>query len=159
MTLSGRVFKFTVCSVMSGRASGFYETKDADEESILDAAVAGKRGVSLMSESDAVMAKKKASQIQQSSNFNGSSPRVVQIPLLPQLAVEAADGVASTGIRADGSQKPREELPPAPAPSIGSLLKIERINPPKPFANSEAKIKRSADRGDKAKIRLIRKHV
>jgi hypothetical protein len=63
------------------------------------------------------------------------------------------------GRYADGSQKPPEDLPPAPAPSISSLLRVKRVNPPKPFSAADDKIKTATIRADRAKIRMVRKNI
>ncbi len=162
MTLSGHVFKFLVCSLSSGKAVGIYEATDPGEIAVLDDAVRARRGVSEISAEDAEKLKKKVSQTPISVSSRGSSPpHVVRIPLLPQLAVEAADGVASTGRNPDGTQRPREVLPPAPAPlpSPDSLLHIQRVNSPKPFMAAESKTKKAAARAGKAKIRVDRKAI
>lgn len=159
MTLSGRVFKFLVCGFSSGKAAGVYEATDESEISVLSDAVRARRGVSEISAEEFEKAKKKISLTHSSSNSNVSTPRVIRIPQLPALAVEAAPGVASTGRLADGTQRPPLDLPPSPAPSIASLLNVRKVNPPRPFAGSDVKVDRAAKRGERAKIRVARANV
>lgn len=157
LTLSGHVFKFMVIGISGGKASGVYEAKTDEEIAILSDAVRARRGIAEISLEEWEKSVKKTAQIRSFRSSNGSSPHVVQIPLLPQSMVEAAPGVASAGLRSDGSQKPAEELPPSP--SIGSLLRIAKVHPPKPFAASDEKTKKSSVRADRAKIRVARRNA
>lgn len=159
MTLSGHVIKFLICSSSGGRAAGVYEATDEEEIKVLADAVASKRGVSEIDEAQFETLKKKATQTPQSGNSGGSRPRVVRIPTLPDLAVEASPGVPSAGRLADGTQRAPLELPPSPAPSIASLLQVRKVNPPRPFSGSDVKTDKASKRGDRAKIRVARASV
>lgn len=157
MRISGRVITFTVCSISGGRAAGVYEATDDEEIAVLDDAVRGRRGVKEIGEEEFTELKKKATATRPLKSSNVSSPRVVRIPTLPEMAVEARAGVPSAGLRSDGSQRALEDLPPSP--SIASLLRTARVNPPKPFAASDEKTRKSSDRADRAKVRVSRKSV
>lgn len=152
LTYSGRVFRFEVCSLLAGRPVGTYRAEDEEEIKILDGVVASRRGVKEIDEAEYETLQKKKKQTPPPSNSGVSKARVVQPPILPQMAVEAKAGVPSAGLRADGSQNPPENLPPSP--TIGSLVRTQRVNSPKPFASAEQKTKKAADRG---KIRVARK--
>lgn len=157
LTLSGRVFKFSVFSLSGGSASGVYEATDPEEIRILDEAVAGRRGVRAMSEEEGANAKKKATPTLRFANSTVSKARIIQPPILPQLSVEQKAGVPYAG-KPQGTN-PEENMlssPSANRPSIGNLLRLGKVNPPKPFATAEDKTKKSAARAERAKIRVIR---
>lgn len=160
LTFGGKQFAFSVFSLNGGAASGVYEATDPAEIEILDAAVAGRRGVRAMPEEEGIACKKKATPTLRSQSIRGSSPsphRVVQIPVLPQLSVEERPGVPSAG-RPSGVT-PEQNLHAGASytkPSIGALLKTGKVNPPKPFAASDDKTRKASARADRAKIRIVR---
>lgn len=164
LTLSGQVFRFLICSVAGGSAAGVFATDDPTQIAILDDAVRGRRGVKEIGEAEFEDLKKKGSTTPQRVNSNGYKPKVIQPPILPPLAVEERAGVPSAG---RASTKEAGDIFSGPGgrpmseaernrPSIGNLLKIGRVNPPKPFAASDAKMKKSVKRADRAKIRVVR---
>ena len=156
LTFSGRVFKFLVCGISSGRACGVYKAEDPAEIAVLDDAVRGKRGIKEVSPEEGAELEKKTAQIQTFASGRESGPRVVQPPILPQLAVESAPGVPANG-RPTGTT-PNENLLSGPThrPSIVDLLRQGKVNPPRPFAQSDAKVKKASARADRAKIRVAR---
>lgn len=164
MTLSGKVFKFTICGLSSGRACGVYKTEDPGEIAVLDDAVRGRRGVKEIGEAEYIESEKKTAQIRSSLSLKGYAPRVVQPPILPALAVEAVPGVPAE-MRPSAPQKgdifsgpggkPMSEAE-RNRPSIANLLRVGKVNPPKPFAASEGKVRKAAARADRAKIRVVR---
>lgn len=163
MTLSGRVFKFNVCSLSAGRACGVFKAESESDIAILADAVRSKRGVSEIDEAQYLEAEKKSSQTQSLLSLKGYAPRVVQPPILPALAVEAVPGVASDGRtpvtpKTDLFSGPggRPTAAEANRPSIANLLKIGKVNPPKTFAESKDKVRKSSARADRAKIRVAR---
>jgi hypothetical protein len=164
MTLSGHVFKFLVCSAAGGSAAGVLEATDPVAIQVLDDAVRAKRGVKEISAEEFEELKKKGSVTPQRVNSNGYQPRVIQPPILPQLAVEERAGVPSAGKPSAAQQgdifsgpggKPMSEAEKN-RPSIGNLLRVGKVNPPKPFAASEGKTRKAAARADRAKIRVVR---
>lgn len=156
MAISGRQFKFTISSLASGRAAGYFETSDPTEIAILDDAVRGRRGVREISLEELENLKKNR-ETQPLRNSNVSSPRVVRIPTLPDLPVEGRGSAASA---ASGASKPGESLFSGPAPTspppTKSLINVERVNPPKPFAQADQKARKASERADRAKVRVAR---
>ena len=162
MTLSGHVFKFLVCSVAGGSAAGVLEATDPVAIQVLDDAVRSKRGVREISVEEFDELKKKGSVTPQRLNSTGYRPRVIQPPILPPLAVEERAGVPSAGRPAPTGDlfsgpggKPMSEAE-RNRPSIANLLRVGKVNPPKPFAASEGKVRKAAARADRAKIRVVR---
>lgn len=160
MTLSGRTFRFTICSVMSGRANGVYEATDDAEIAVLSQAVANRRGVQEISEEQFAALKKKASQTPQLANSRGSKPpRVIRIPLLPEMTVApkspAKDADFAGAVDAHGNRVSNPDEPDS-APNIADLIQVQRVNPPKPFSDSDSKVRKSAAR---ATARVARKAV
>lgn len=157
MKLSGKDFRFAICSIAGGRASGVYEATDPAEIAILDAAVSGRRGVQEIGADEFETLKKKASQTRQSVSSNGSKPpRVVLIPLLPEIAIEGKGSAPSAASEAGKSRNGEDNL--LAQPSISSLIRVKKVNPPRPFAASEQKTRKAADRADRAKVRVARKN-
>jgi hypothetical protein len=157
LTLSGSVFTFELCSVSGGRANGIFATEDPTAISILDDAVRGRRGVQEITEADYVEQKKKQNEIPSSRNSNVSPPRVVRPKI--ELAVAAPSaGVVDPSSRGPIGSHPEESAfrPEANVPSIGNLLKTRRVNPPKPFAASDQKIKAAVKRGAAKAARAVR---
>jgi hypothetical protein len=150
LTFQNRKFSFLVCSTAGGRANGVFATEDAGEQAVLDAAVQSRRGVKEIGADEYEQLKKKATKMPASSNFGGFKPRIVQPPILPQMAVEGRAAAPHAG---QPAAKPVAETLP-PSPTIGSLVKTQKVASPKPFANSEKKTKQAADR---AKIRVARR--
>lgn len=156
MTLSGHVITFLIASISGGRAYGVYATENPEEIKVLDAAVAGRRGVSSISEGDYDVALKKASPIHSSLNSNGSPPRLALPKITPELAVNAKAGVA---VGKPPAQETQFQGDTHTTPSIASLLRVKRLSPPTPFAASDAKVKKASARADRAKVRVARTSV
>lgn len=159
MTLSGRVITFTVSSLSGGRAAGVFKATEPADILVLDDAVRGRRGVSEITQADYEAAEKKKSQTRSSVNSAGFQPRVVQMPTLPDLPLNRAKGALS----ADDAKKvaqSQENLFTGEThtqPTIASLLRVKRLNPPKPFAEADGKTDRAIKRADRAKVRVARK--
>lgn len=159
LTFSGHVFKFTVVGLSGGRPSGVYEAEDPQEILILDDVVRARRGVSAMSAEDYEKAKKKASLTPSSSNTTVTQPRVVRPAITPELGMGEKVGVLSAATKPIGSGPEdsafRTSLDVRPKPS--TLIRIARVNPPKPFTASDTKVKRASTRADRAKVRMVRR--
>jgi hypothetical protein len=155
MTLSGRIFRFDVCSIQGGKAAGVYEATDAEEIKVLEEAVAARRGVKEIGEAEFELLKKKLTLTPPSRSSNVSRPRVVRIPTLPEVSMEAKIGVPSA---ASGASKPgvnpEENL--LVAPPISKLVRVERVNPPRPFATADQKVVKASKRAARAKVRVAR---
>lgn len=155
MVLSGRTITFLPFSVSIGKVSGVFKAEDPADIQVLDDAVRGRRGVSEISEVEYLEAEKKTAKIPPSLNTSGLKPRVVKIPTLPEAAVSDKPGNAARS--ADQSD---ETLFTGPAPvklASADLVKIGKVNPPKPFAGSEDKTRKASNRADRAKIRVARR--
>lgn len=154
LTFSGKSFRFLICSKMAGRSAGIYQTEDPEEIKILDAAVAGRRGIREITEPEAEELKKKATRTLQSPKSGGFKPRLGRSPISPplKLSEENADGAAS----GRKNEPPDETL--LTKPESSNLIRIERVNPPKPFSGSDTKVERAASRAKhvkNAKIRVV----
>jgi hypothetical protein len=158
LVFSGRTFRFLICSKMSGRHAGVYMTEDAEEIKVLDGAVAGKRGIQEIGESDYEDLKKKATLTLQSPKSAGSKPRVAHSPKVPplQLSEGSARG-AESGKNADADHEDDQSLISKPA--VETLIRVERVASPKPFGNSERAVAKAVRRADAAKIRSVQKAV
>jgi hypothetical protein len=154
MTLSGKQYRFLICEQVSGRSCGVYEAQDENEERVLDDAVRAKRGVREISPEAYEELKKKATRTIQSPKSAGFRPRLARAPILPPLGMQEKTGVVGVA-----SKKGDGEETLITKPKIAELIKIERVNSPKPFSGSETKIKRSSERADRAKIRVARPSV
>lgn len=161
LVMSGKTFKFEITGISAGRAFGVLKTEAADEISILDAAVAARRGVKEIDEAEyanALEAKKKAGH-SLSSNGSKPPPRVAHTPkLLPDLAVEGKGSAASAGQR-QGDVKSPTEVDTEAKPKVKDLIRIERVNPPQPFARSNEKVVKASKRASSKAARLIRQAV
>lgn len=155
MTISGYTIKFLICSLQGGKAVGVYETSDPGEIAALDAAVAGRRGVRAISAEEFEASKKKAQMTRPSWNSSGfRGPRVIRVPTLPEMSVEPRAGVPSAGSRGDDKNGDQNLLV---APPISKLVRIERVNPPRPFGVSDQKTQKASARADRAKVRVARR--
>lgn len=160
LTFSGHVITFLISSISGGRAFGVYATENPEEIQVLDAAVAGRRGVSSISEEDYDLGAKKATPTRSSKPTDASQPRLVRPQIQPELAMGAKVGVSAAAIAEPTPAKTDQfQGETHTTPSIASLLKVKRLNPPKPFATSETKTKKASDRADRAKVRMVRAAV
>lgn len=158
MRLSGFTFRFEICSLHGGKAAGIYAAEREDEQAVLDDAVRGRRGVKEIGAEEYAELKKKLSQTPPSKPSNVFRPRVVQIPTLPEVAIEERAGVvrsADSGAAGKPAVNPEENL--LAQPPISKLVRLERVNPPAPFAQATNKAVKAAQRADRAKIRVARK--
>lgn len=160
LTLSGHVLTFQIASISGGRAYGVYAAENPEEIKVLDAAVAGRRGVSSISEEDYDTAIKKASQTRSSSNSSASQqPRLVRPAVTPPISQDGKIGVVHAGDKPPPSQETQFQGDTRTTPSIASLLRVKRLSPPTPFAASDAKVKKASARADRAKVRVARTSV
>lgn len=154
MTLSGRIITFLPYSVSMGKVAGVFKAEDPADIQVLDDAVRGRRGVAEISEAEYLEAEKKTQQTRPSSNTSVSRPRVVKIPTLPEAAVSDKPGNAAP------SADRENDLFTGPAPvkpATAELVKVGKVNPPKPFAGADDKVRKASARADKAKVRVARR--
>ncbi len=153
MTLNGHVITFLVSSISGGSASGVYATEDPGEIAVLDDAVRGRRGVSEITEEAFEDARKKAKPTRQSSNTNGQLPRLVRAQITPPISVAEKTGVLSAAEPKPASDQTAFTGDIPTRPTIENLIRIKRLRPPKPFAESDAKVAKASKRADRAKVR------
>jgi hypothetical protein len=162
MTLSGRVINFTVVSLAGGKASGVFEATDPADIQVLDDAVRGRRGVSEISaEIYADSIEKKKMTLPSSSSKN--IVRLVRPQITPPVAMEEKAGVVLAAEKPKPSDQTafQGDRDARSTPSIAALMqgRVKKLNPPKPFAASEAKTEKASKRADRAKVRVARASV
>lgn len=156
MALNGRTITFLPYSVSMGKISGVFKAEDPADIAALDDAVRGRRGVSEIDEAAFESSKKKAAPTQPSSNSSASRPRVVKIPLLPEAAV--VDDKPGAAARSAGQESDLFTGPAPAKPASADLVKVGKLNPPKPFGGSDDKVRKAVKRADnaRAKVRVAR---
>lgn len=159
MTLSGHVIKFLISGIAGGSASGVYATEHPEEIKVLDDAVRGRRGVSEITEEAFEEARKKAQPTRSSSNSKDSPSRLARPAITPPLSVAEKTAVDSAGAKLPKSRDTLFTGDTHTTPSIASLLRVKVLNPPKPFAEADAKTTKASARAARAKVRVARASV
>jgi hypothetical protein len=159
MTLSGHVIKFMISSIAGGSAAGVYETENPDEIKVLDDAVRSRRGVSEIDETEFEAQKKRASPTRSSSSSKDTPSRLARPAITPPLSVAEKTAAAPAGAKPAPSQDTLFTGDTHTTPSIASLLRVKVLNPPKPFAEADAKTTKASARAARAKVRVARASV
>jgi hypothetical protein len=153
LVLSGKPYRFLICSQMAGRSSGVYMAESEEEIRVMDDAVRARRGVKEIGAEEYEELKKKATRQMQSVKSGGSKPKLVFSPKTPPLRLaENAPGVASE------AKKAAEEAMLV-APPVTTLINVEKVGSPRPFSTSDTKVSRAVKRADRAKVRLVQPSV
>ena len=159
LTLSGRVFTFEICSISGGSASGVYATDNPDEIVVLDDAARGRRGVSEITEAVYAESLEKKKRTPRSSNTSVSPQRLARPSIAPPISVDEKTGVLSAAEPKPAADQTAFTGDIPTRPTIENLIRIKRLSPPKPFAESDAKVAKASKRADRAKVRVARASV